>query len=237
MIILINDENRHLYPEYLDDMFQVRADVFKTRLDWDVVVENGREIDRFDDVNPTYVVSLCEETGEFQGAVRLLPTMGPNMLRDVFAQLLDGGEHVAHPGIWESSRFSIRTDLPRVVAGKFIHEVTIELLLGIIECAQRNGIYEIVSVYDARMVRIFRQIGCDAYTVGTPQRIGGVMTHAGLFPTTDAFWRKLAAAADIKHRVIKDYWMPPVTQGAMPNQGQSFVHHSYSAHSLQSALS
>lgn len=224
MIILINDENRYLFPEYLDEMFQVRADVFKTRLGWDVVVENGKEIDCFDDENPTYVVSVCEETGEFRGAVRLLPTMGPNMVRDVFPQLLNPGETVAHPRIWESSRFAIRSDLPnfgrRVGAGKIVHEVTVELLLGIIECAQRNGIEEIVSVYDARMVRVFRQIGCDARTIGKPQWIGGVMSYAGMFPTTEAFWNKLAATADIRHRVVRDLHLAPVGPGSaiMPLQ-------------------
>jgi acyl homoserine lactone synthase len=224
MIILINDENRLLYPEYLDEMFQIRADVFKTRLGWDVSVNNGREIDRFDEEGPTYVVSICEETGEFRGAVRLLPTLGPNMLRDVFPQLLNPNETVAHSRIWESSRFAIRSNLPcygrRAGAGKIIHEVTVELLLGIIECAQRNQVNEIVSVYDARMARVFRQIGCEAKTIGTPQWIGGVMSYAGLFPTTDSFWNKLAASADIKHRVVRDLRLEPCgyESGIMPKR-------------------
>lgn len=212
MIYLINDTNRHLFSDLLDEMFRTRADVFKTRLDWDVVVTDGREIDRFDDLNPTYVVSVCDETGAFQGSVRLLPTTGPNMLNDVFSDLLDGGAPVAHPKIWESSRFSIRTNLPRhtdrATGSSLIHKVTVELLLGIIECAQRNKIEQIVSVYDARMLRVFRQIGCDADPVGTVLRIGSVMTHAGLFPTTDAFWDRLARTADITDPVVWDFWTP-----------------------------
>jgi len=206
MILLINSQNHHLYADLLDDMFRVRADVFKKRLNWDVTVENDREIDMFDKADPTYVVSVCEMTGAFQGSVRLLPTMGPNMLRDVFPQLLDGDQIVSDSKIWESSRFSINANQPqmrcRKGAARFIHKTTVELLLGIIECAQLYDITQIVSVYDARMVRVFRQIGCDATPVGTPKMIGEIMTHAGIFETTEDSWAKIASSADITERVV-----------------------------------
>ncbi len=208
MIFLINSENRHLYADLLDDMFRVRADVFKKRLNWDVTVEDGREIDVFDKCDPAYIVSVSEVTGAFQGSVRLLPTTGPNMLRDVFPQLLDGGQMIADDKIWESSRFSINADQPqmrcRKGAAKFIHKTTVELLLGIIECAQRNDVKQIVSVYDARMGRVFRQIGCDAIPVGTAKMIGEIMTHAGIFETTDQSWRKIASYAEITKPVVGD---------------------------------
>ena len=47
----------------------------------------------FDDANPLYLVSVDPDTEEYWGSLRLLPTTGPNMLRDVFPQLLDGDYH------------------------------------------------------------------------------------------------------------------------------------------------
>lgn len=225
MILLINSKNCHLYTDLLDDMFRVRADVFKKRLNWDVTVENDREIDVFDRADVTYVVSVSEMTGAFQGSVRLLPTTGPNMLRDVFPQLLDGGPMVADERIWESSRFSINADQPqmrcRKGAAKFIHKTTVELLLGLIECGQRYGVKQIVSVYDARMVRVFRQIGCDAMPVGTPKVIGEILTHAGIFETTNESWSKIASSADITEPVVGDELPLPIafTQATLPSFG------------------
>ena len=39
-------------------MFRMRAEVFSDRLSWDVTVQNGREIDRFDAEDPLYLLSL-----------------------------------------------------------------------------------------------------------------------------------------------------------------------------------
>lgn len=207
MIILINNQNRHLYSDLIDDMFKVRADVFHKRLNWDVIVRDDREIDIFDSLDPTYVVSVCDEAGAFQGSVRLLPTTGPNMLRDVFPTLLNGGPNIEGNGIWESSRFSIKADQPfnncAKSAARFTHRTTIELLLGIIEFAQENGIDQIVSVFDARMKRLFRRIGCTSTAVGVPAQIGRVMTHAGMFETTDALWNALARTTDITDFVVR----------------------------------
>ncbi len=74
-------------------MFRNRAETFAERLGWEVVVKAGRERDAFDDANPLYLVSVDPVTEEYWGSLRLLPTTGPNMLRDVFPHLLDGDYH------------------------------------------------------------------------------------------------------------------------------------------------
>jgi len=45
------------FPQLRDTMFRDRADQFKTRLNWDVSVdENGFERDEYDDLNPLYEI-------------------------------------------------------------------------------------------------------------------------------------------------------------------------------------
>lgn len=195
MILTIESHNRHHFPDLIDHMFRMRAEVFSGRLGWDVSVTNGREIDRFDEEDPAYLLSINEKTSALQGAVRLLPTTGPNMLRDVFAALVPGGAPES-PLIWESSRFAIN---PRIFAGDDrakvnhrVNSITLELLCGIVEVCQKSGIDQIVSVFDARMARIFRAVDCPYKEIGTPTRIGKVMTHAALFEMSDAMWTRLA---------------------------------------------
>ena len=50
MIFTIESADQDKYPELFDEMFRMRAEVFSGRLGWDVKVEKGREIDRFDSV-------------------------------------------------------------------------------------------------------------------------------------------------------------------------------------------
>ena len=104
MLKLIEGSYASLFPREMDAMFRNRAEIFGERLGWEVVVKNGYERDRFDDLNPLYLVSVDPATGAYWGSLRLLPTTGPNMLRDVFPQLLEEGEVVESATIWESSR-------------------------------------------------------------------------------------------------------------------------------------
>ena len=90
MLKLIEGSVASFFPKEMDAMFRNRAETFSDRLGWEVVVKDGYERDRFDDTNPLYLVSVDPDTEEYWGSLRLLPTTGPNMLRDVFARLLDG---------------------------------------------------------------------------------------------------------------------------------------------------
>src|ERR1700693_1389565 len=103
MLTLIEGSRASKFPYEVDAMFRNRAQMFSERLEWNVSVRNGRERDVFDDASPLYLVSVDPLTKKYRGSVRLLPTTGPNMLRDVFPFLLQQGEFVESPTIWEIS--------------------------------------------------------------------------------------------------------------------------------------
>ena len=206
MIEIIQGSLIESRSDLIDEMFKLRARVFKDILDWDVHVEFGREFDRFDDEDPLYLLSLNSETGKLQGSVRLLPTTGPNMLRHVFGDLLDDGEIVESQLIWESSRFVIDPDLGRDNRA-VLNSVTIELLCGLVETGLEAGITHIVSVYDARMTRIFRLANCSPDVIGGPKKIGKVSTYAGLFEVSLDRWTAIAASAGFNHPVLKQFGM------------------------------
>lgn len=205
MIIIVEGIHRDRHPELIDAMFRMRAAVFAGRLEWDVTVAGGWEIDRFDAEDPLYLLSVDERTGGLQGAVRLLPTVGPNMLRDVFNVLVPGGTPES-PVIWESSRFAINPETlsacDRIEANHVVNRTTIELLCGIVEVCQQAGIEHIVSVFDARMARIFRSVNCEFEIIGTPARIGKTMTYAGLFDMSDKMRGRLGDVAGMTEPVL-----------------------------------
>jgi acyl homoserine lactone synthase len=202
MLKLIEGSCASFFPKEIDAMFRNRAETFSDRLGWEVEVKDGYERDRFDDANPLYLVSVDPDTEEYWGSLRLLPTTGPNMLRDVFAQLLDG-DFIESATIWESSRICATTSPGQPDRSRSgVNYALSELILGIGEVAVAAGLTQIVSVFDARIFRVLRAAGCNPEIIGRPQRIGGAMSYAGLFETGEGPLKTFRAAAGIESSVL-----------------------------------
>jgi len=202
MLKLIEGSYASFFPREMDAMFRNRAQTFSDRLGWEVLVKDGYERDMFDNANPLYLVSVDPDTEEYWGSLRLLPTIGPNMLRDVFPQLIDG-EYIESATIWESSRICAAAIPGQPERGRNgVNYVLSELILGIGEVSVAAGLTQIVSVFDARILRVLRNAGLKIDIIGTPQRIGGVMSYAGLFDTGEGPLTAFRAATGIDRSVL-----------------------------------
>ncbi len=65
MLKLIEGAYAYRFPRDMDAMFRNRAEIFGKRLGWEVEVRDGYERDRFDDLNPLYLVSVDPESGAY----------------------------------------------------------------------------------------------------------------------------------------------------------------------------
>ena len=74
------ENNAHEHANLLNDMFRLRARVFRDRLKWNVEVVDGMERDRYDNEDPVYIISTDENRKRVIGSLRLLPTTGPTLL-------------------------------------------------------------------------------------------------------------------------------------------------------------
>lgn len=168
---------------------QLRARVFSDRLGWEVDVTAGCESDSFDALRPTYVLAIAG-TGQLAGCARLLPTLGPTMVADVFPSLLPGGQLNGHAAMIESSRFCVDTTLGEGRGAGSVHEATLTMFAGIIEWCVANGFTEIVTVTDLRFERILARVGWPLQRLGEPKKIGVTMAVAGILPAdADMFWK------------------------------------------------
>lgn len=201
MIHLVHGKDKERHRTWLSRMHQIRAAVFQDRLNWDVSVEGGEERDRFDDLDPLYVLSV-DDRGQVRGTLRLLPTTGPNMLRDVFPALLGPGEVVESPVIWEASRFAIDPAATLRDANTLLNPVTCELLCGMVEVGLMVGLDFYTAVVDARMKRILALAGYPLDVIGAPQRFGVAKAYAGLLEVSEATWRSVAGRGGFTDRVI-----------------------------------
>ena len=183
------------WPKLAETMFVDRADQFKTRLDWDVTVEeNGFERDQYDTLNPLYVI-YEKPDGSHGGSMRLLPSTGRTMVNEHFADILGGGE-VRSPFIWECTRFCLsRTAEARTAAA---------LMLAGGEVMENFGVKHFVGVFDARMVRIYRMIGASPEILGS-EGAGREKISVGLWSFTDSARARVAHKAGVSE-ILSRQW-------------------------------
>ncbi len=203
MIRIFNRNTGKQNPGDLDAMFQLRKRVFHDLLKWDVSVRGNWEIDDYDDANPLYVLSYSDETGHLRGSLRLLPTLGPNMLDDTFPILLGDSPQVRSASVWESSRFCID---PTISQDRGSNQVTIaaaELMCGVGELGLSSGLSHIVTVTDVFLERMFRRMGCPGERIGEPQRIGSVYAVAVAWEVTTDLLDRMKTVAEIGGSVLE----------------------------------
>jgi len=168
----------------LRNMHRLRTAVFAGRLGWDVkITDDGLEVDDFDALPGVRYISAEAADGSIDACWRLLPTSGPNMLADVFPQLLHGQSAPAAADVWELSRFAVASDRLAADESAGTHQIGFgELSIALMREAARfgieNGIARYVTVTTAAIERMMKKLGLSVHRLGPPIRIGSVLTVA-----------------------------------------------------------
>ncbi|MCL5668878.1 MAG: GNAT family N-acetyltransferase [Gammaproteobacteria bacterium] len=183
-IMLARHGNGSLDHQTAVGMYRLRHEVFHDRLGWEVASDNGMEHDEFDEANPVYILAI-EDEDEVMGCWRLLPTTGPNMLKDTFPQLLHGMPAPQQTDVWELSRFAIASDKLEH-SGFGLSDTPIRMIQAAVRFAQQNGIRRYVSVTSVAIERMFRKLGVTVTRLGPPIKIGKVLTVACAMEINDS---------------------------------------------------
>jgi len=162
------------------------------------------EIDEFDVLTPAYLIQRSGE-GRVQGCVRLLPSQGPTMLRDIFPVLLDGNAMPRSPAIWESSRFALDVGDGSPKGAYGVARATYELFTGMIEFGLSRALKEIVTVTDARMERILRWAGWPLRRIGQPRALGTTLAVAGYLEVSIETLARVRKTGELSGPVL---WAP-----------------------------
>lgn len=161
-------------PETLRKLFSFRDRPLSESLEGDICRINSAERDRFDNLDPVYVLSR-DSARQVNACWRMLPTTGPYMLRLVFPYLLDGARAPASGYVWELSRLAMR--LP--ADGRRRHAVSVALTMELLGAAYRfavaHDIREYVTILTPAMERRARRAGLPVERIGrgNPRRVGG----------------------------------------------------------------
>lgn len=173
MVFVKSGVGELLEGRLLRQMFEARKQVFVDLLKWDVPVLDGRfELDGFDDEHATYIiVTDCE--GNHLGSARLLPTIRPHILGDLFPELC-AGPVPAGADIFEITRFC----LGRTQGAGGRRETRNRLVSALVSHALEHGIRNYTGVAEIGWLQQILAFGWDCRPLGTPHRLGGRLTGA-----------------------------------------------------------
>ncbi len=188
------NKRKYFKSEDLWAMHKLRARVFKGRMGWEIPILSGMEIDGYDAIEPTYML-IKSNAGVLLGCWRVLPTVGPYMLKDSFPELLHGQPAPESKKIWELSRFAIETDSND---GFGFSNLTIESIREMMAYGKKHGVKQYVTVTTTAIERLLRRAGAVTSRLGPPLVIGvenAVALYLDVSETYDALSIALPAAA------------------------------------------
>ena len=196
-VLTSNTRGRLLSADILDSMFRLRSAAFAERLGWEVTSVRGREIDAFDELNPTYmIVRNALDPTHALGCWRLLPTTGPYMLSDVFPELLDGAEAPRDPRVWEISRYAVSPATRTARRGFGFGDVSVAMWRQLFRFAREAGIDSYVAVTTVAVERLVARLGLNIERYGPPRQIGCELSVAFRLPMDARAEAVLGTAAD-----------------------------------------
>lgn len=181
MVAVVTASNRHRYEPQLAAMHRDRARVFVEAWGWPLsVTSDGLEIDRYDAGEALYLIDSEEGTPHLS-SLRLLPTTGPHLMGDVFADLCESGPIVGED-VWEISRLCTSPDLH----AERVRPIRNRLGRAMLEFGFLFGISRFVGVTNLAFLSRMLAFGWDCAPLGLPREMDGVQIGAFVIENTPA---------------------------------------------------
>jgi len=161
-IHIIDWSNRKRYRKHLERYFRIRHDIYVEHRKWRAVARPiSIEIDAFDNEHAIYLLAL-DDTDKIVGGSRLVPTLQPHLMSEVFPMLAAHGPPRAED-IFEWTRFFIVRTLQ--TRGKSSPYAGV-MLAGMQEAALHLGIHQISVVCEAFWPARLEALGWKAKVLG-----------------------------------------------------------------------
>lgn len=174
MIHIITQENAHHHRALVREMHRDRKRVFVDRFKWNVpVVDGDQEVDQFDTPDAVYLI-VAGADGRHLGSARLLPSMRPHILGDLFPELADAGVPKGD-NIFEMTRMVYSPELTDMAA---LGRIRMLLRLAMVEYAVAAGIDHYTCIVRMEFLPTVLSAGWVAEPLGFPRDIDGELTTA-----------------------------------------------------------
>ncbi len=183
MIYVLSGKDAADYPELMQQVHRLRHDVFVDELGWsDLANDDRMEIDQFDRPDAIHHISVRDD--KVVGYQRMLPTVKPHLLSDVFPELCEGKSPRAID-LYELTRYCVA---PAYREGRrSVGSVGSELLTGFVEWGLDCNVNRIIIEFETIWVLRALQLKFMVRPLGFETKIGKqkiVATQLGFSPAT-----------------------------------------------------
>jgi acyl-homoserine lactone synthase len=207
---VISRDNRHLYSDVLEDYFRLRYKIYVLERKWMALDRpDKREIDQFDTDETVYLLGL--EGRSIIAGMRLVPTMMPTLLSDLFPKLSIDGP-VRRADIYELSRIFVIANRrgehagPRVEA--MIRAATMEYGLSM-------GLSAFTIVLETWWLPRLLDQGWNARPLGLPIDVDSMSTVAVQVEITEQAWIQSCGGRSIPGPMLVWQGLPVVERPAI----------------------
>jgi acyl-homoserine lactone synthase len=207
---VISRDNRHLYSDILEDYFRLRYKIYVLERKWMALDRpDKREIDQFDTDETVYLLGL--EGRSIIAGMRLVPTMMPTLLSDLFPKLSIDGP-VRRADVYELSRIFVIPNRrgehagPRVEA--MIRAATMEYGLSM-------GLSAFTIVLETWWLPRLLDQGWNVRPLGLPIDVDSMSTIAVLVDVTDQAWVRSCGERSIPGPMLVWQGLPVIERPAI----------------------
>lgn len=208
------DENRDL----IDLAHKLRKKVFADQLEWDVPVDGEIEIDEYDNENAHYLIWCSDDRKVLFGHIRLIATVHPTLLFDVFGRTHGNDPTLVSDDIFEGTRMCVDEDaiarhLPQTDARQAFNL----LFLSLCEAALALGVRRLVSNFEPAMSRIYRRAGLSYKVHGKSHGYGRQPVYCASFAVSKAVLKGMREKLAIDLPLFRkgEAFVPAIQHGEM----------------------
>lgn len=141
--------------EKSEDLFMLRKNTFKDRLQWAVNCSDGKELDEFDNEKTNYIFGV--ENGMIICGTRMIDMKYDNMLNSAFSSFFNNIS-IPEGNFIESTRFFVDKERTHSLLGRRF-PVTMTLFLSLINYARQHHYDGILAVASHPMLHIIKSSG------------------------------------------------------------------------------
>lgn len=175
MISVVTVDNIDRFPAAIEAMHRDRKRVFVDWLKWPLPVTDSQlEIDQYDNDKAIYLIATEPGTGRHLGSVRLISSLDPHMLAEVFPHMCEEGVPIG-PDIYEMTRFCASPDIRDKEENLRVRRM---LALAVVEFGLLYGISRLTLTTHMSWFPQLLAIGWDIDMLGPVHMIDGVETAA-----------------------------------------------------------
>ena len=192
MIYVIDRHNRKQFFAQIEEMFRIRHDIYVGRRGWKALERaDGRDVDQFDTDSTVYLLGL-DDTGLVTAGLRLNPTTGPHLIRDVFPHAVTEEPIPVGDSIYEFTRWFVVKDR---VSAEENRRVAGELLVAMLEYGKSIGLTHISLCCDSFFWKTMQELRWDVRRLGPITRYPEGKCIAVLFDVSE---RMIANTRDVR---------------------------------------